>query len=139
MARGRSMARKCAMQALYQWQMTQHPIEELLQQYIGSEEIGGADVEYFTELVRECTARHETLDAALAQYADRPIAQLDPVEHAILLVGMYELSERLDVPYRVVINEAVELSKRFGATDGHRYINAVLDKAGRAKRVAEQG
>ena len=139
LTRGRSMARKCAMQALYQWQLTRHPIEELLQQYIGSEELAGADVEYFTELVRECTATSQTLDGTLAQYADRPIEQLDLVEHAILLIGMYELGQRLDVPYRVVINEAVELSKRFGATDGHRYINAVLDKAGRAKRVAEQG
>ena len=127
------------MQALYQWQLTRHPTTELLQQYIGSEELAGADVDYFSELVRECTARHEALDATLGQFADRPVEQLDLVEHAILLIGMYELGERLDVPYRVVINEAVELSKRFGATDGHRYINAVLDKAGRAKRVAEQG
>ena len=133
------MARKCAMQALYQWQMTHHPASELLQQYIGSQEMGGADVEYFTELVRECTAKREELDTELAQFVDRPVGQLDPVEHAILWVGMYELTARLDIPYRVVINEAVELTKRFGATDGHRYVNAVLDKAGRAKRVAEQG
>jgi N utilization substance protein B len=139
MTRGRSIARKCAMQVLYQWQLTQQPAEELLLQYLGADELAGADVEYFSELVRECIARKVQLDAVIAEHADRPTDQLDLVEHAILLIGMYELCSRLDVPYRVVINEGVELSKRFGATDGHRYINALLDKAGRARRTAEQG
>jgi N utilization substance protein B len=127
------------MQVLYQWQLTQQPAGELLAQYVGTEDLAGADVEYFSELVRECTARRQALDAVISEYADRPIEQLDLVEHAILLIGAYELCERLDVPYRVAINEAVLLSKRFGATDGHRYINALLDKAGRARRTAEQG
>ena len=126
------------MQALYSWQLTQHDSAELLKQYVGSEEMVGGDVEYFSELVRECTAQHAELDAVIAEHADRPVAQLDLVEHAILLIGIYELCSRLDVPYRVVINEAVDLTKRFGATDGHRYINALLDKAARAKRAAEQ-
>jgi transcription antitermination protein NusB len=139
MTRGRSIARKCAMQALYQWQLTQHTADDLLAQYLGTDELAGADVEYFSELICQCTARREALDAVIAEYADRPLAQLDLVEHAILLIGVYELCERLDVPYRVAINEAVELSKRFGATDGHRYINALLDKVGRARRTAEQG
>jgi N utilization substance protein B len=127
------------MQVLYQWQLTQQGADELLTQYLGTEDLKGADVEYFSELVRECTARREALDAVISEHADRPLEQLDLVEHAILLIGTYELCERLDVPYRVAINEAVELSKRFGATDGHRYINALLDKAGRARRTAEQG
>jgi transcription antitermination protein NusB len=139
MTRGRSIARKCAMQALYQWQLTDHSADALLAQYIGSDEMAGADVEYFSELVSQCTARREALDAAIAEHADRPLDQLDLVEHAILLIGVYELAERLDVPYRVAINEAVELSKRFGATDGHRYINAMLDKVANARRAAEQG
>jgi N utilization substance protein B len=126
------------MQILYQWQLTQQTADELLAQYLGSDELAGADVEYFSELVRECTARREALDAIIGEYADRPLEQLDLVEHAILLIGTYELSVRLDIPYRVAINEAVELSKRFGATDGHRYINALLDKAGRALRAVEQ-
>jgi transcription antitermination protein NusB len=138
LARSRSIARKCAMQALYQWQLTQQSSEEIGAQFAGSEELQGADLEYFSELLRECIQNQESLDAALSGFLDRPIAQLDPVEHAILLIGMHELSHRLDVPYRVVINEGVELSKRFGATDGHRYINAVLDKAARVSRVAEQ-
>jgi len=137
MTRGRSVARKCAMQVLYQWQLTQQATDDLLGQYIGRDELAGADVEYFSELVRECTARRDALDATIAEHADRPVAQLDLVEHAILLIGIYELSARLDVPYRVAINEAVQLSKRFGATDGHRYINALLDKAGRALRSEE--
>jgi len=139
LSRGRSIARKCAMQVLYQWQLTQHSSAELLEQHLGSEELNGADIEYFTELVRECTGQHAALDADIAPYADRPLEQLDLVEHAILLIGMYELCNRLDVPYRVVINEAVDLAKRFGATDGHRYVNALLDKAAKVKRAAEQG
>ncbi len=138
LARSRSIARKCAMQSLYQWQLTQQSSDEITAQFIGSEELKGGDVEYFSELLRECSAQLETLDAALTDYVDRPIDQLDLVEHAILLVGMYELLHRLDVPFRVVINEGVLLSKRFGATDGHRYVNAVLDKAAHAKRAAEQ-
>lgn len=137
LARSRSIARKCAMQALYQWQLTQQTSAEIDGQFVGSEELKGGDVEYFSELLRECAAGRERLDASLKEFVDRPLEQLDPVEHAILLVGMYELESRLDVPYRVVINEGVELSKRFGATDGHRYVNAVLDKAARAKRTAE--
>jgi N utilization substance protein B len=138
LARSRSIARKCAMQALYQWQLTQQSTEEIASQFVGSEELKGGDVDYFSELLREAVANQLSLDAALGEYIDRPVAQLDPVEHAILLIGMYEMSKRLDVPYRVVINEGVELSKRFGATDGHRYINAVLDKAARSRRATEQ-
>ncbi len=138
MTRGRSIARKCAMQALYQRLLTTQEVAEIEGQFVGSEEFAGADAEYFGEILRECIARQPTLDVAIAENADRPIEQLDPVEHAILLIGMYELTQRLDVPYRVVINEGVELSKRFGATDGHRYVNAVLDRAGRTLRAAEQ-
>jgi transcription antitermination protein NusB len=125
------------MQALYQWQLTQQSADELLTQYLGSDDVKGVDVEYYSELVRECIARAVTLDSVIAEHADRPLEQLDLVEHAILLIGTYELCDRLDVPLRVSINEAVELSKRFGATDGHRYINALLDKVGRARRNTE--
>lgn len=138
MTRARSVARKCAMQVLYQWQLTQHSAEELLAQHLGTEELAAADNDYFSELIHGCTAKQAELETALVEFADRPVEQLDPVERAILLIGMYELTERLDVPYRVVINEAVDLAKRFGATDGHRYINALLDKAAKAKRGAEQ-
>jgi transcription antitermination protein NusB len=126
------------MQALYQWQLTQQSSDEIASQFVTSEEIKGGDVEYFTELLAQCSRDQAALDVALKDFLDRPAEQLDPVEHAILLIGMYELSNRPDVPYRVVINEGVELSKRFGATDGHKYINGVLDKAARSKRAAEQ-
>jgi N utilization substance protein B len=135
MTRGRSVARKCAMQALYQWQLSAQSADEIGGQFASGDDLDGADKEYFDELLRECIARHEELDALIVPHIDRPIEQLDPVEHAILLLGMYELQSRLDVPYRVVINEGVELSKRFGATDGHKYVNAVLDKAARALRT----
>ena len=136
--RGRSIARKLAMQALYQWQLTQHTAGDLKKQFLESEESAGVDREYFEEVVVECIALNEELSAALKPFIDRPLDQLDPVESAILMIGMYELQHRLDVPYRVVINEAVDLCKRFGATDAHKYINAVLDRAARELRTAER-
>jgi N utilization substance protein B len=136
--RARSIARKLAMQALYQWQLTQHTAEEIKKQFIESEESAGLDREYFEELVGGCIAQNYELAAALKPFIDRPIDQLDPVESAILMIGMFELQHRVDVPYRVVINEAVDLCKRFGATDAHKYINAVLDRAARELRTAER-
>jgi len=126
------------MQALYQWQLTQQSEAEIRGQFEAGKELEGGDLEYFSELLRECSQQSQALDSSLGEFIDRPLEQLDPVEHAILLIGMYELASRVDIPYRVVINEGVELSKRFGATDGHRYVNAVLDKAARTKRAAEQ-
>jgi N utilization substance protein B len=137
--RARSMARKLAMQALYQWQMTSHEANDISSQFIASEEFGGADREYFDELLRGCIKGKEDIDAAIKPFIDRPLEQLDPVETAIIMIGMYELRSRLDVPYRVVINEAVDLAKRFGATDAHKYVNAVLDRAAREIRASERG
>jgi N utilization substance protein B len=136
--RARSQARKLAMQALYQWQLTQQSAREIAAQFVEREEFAGTDREYFLELLEQCIAREQELDAATSQYVDRPLEQLDPVERAILLIGMYELEHRLDIPYRVVINEAVELGKRFGATDAHKYLNAVLDRASKEKRGTER-
>jgi transcription antitermination protein NusB len=136
--RARSIARKLAMQALYQWQLTKQPADEIQRQFLESEDSAGADREHFTELLTQCIARHEELAAALTPFVDRPLEQLDPVESAILLIGLFELQHRIDVPYRVVINEAVDLCKRFGATDAHKYINAVLDRAAREIRKAER-
>jgi N utilization substance protein B len=138
-SRARSIARKLAMQALYQWQLTQHSAAEINKQFLESEDSAGVDREHFEELVGKCIEQHEQLEAALAPFLDRPLDQLDPVETAILMIGMYELQQRLDIPYRVVINEAVDLCKRFGATDAHKYINAVLDRAARELRAAERG
>jgi N utilization substance protein B len=136
--RARSIARKLAMQALYQWQLTQQTATEIKKQFLESEDSAGVDREHFEELVSGCIARHEELAAALKPFIDRPLEQLDPVETAILMIGMFELQQRVDVPYRVVINEAVDLTKRFGATDAHKYVNAVLDRAARELRTAER-
>ncbi|GFE90756.1 transcription antitermination factor NusB [Steroidobacter agaridevorans] len=137
-SRARSLARKLAMQALYQWQLTQQDAVEIKQQYLESEDSAGVDEDHFVELLTQVIARHEEITTALKPFVDRPLEQLDPVEAAILMIGMYELQRRLDVPYRVVINEGVDLCKRFGATDAHKYINAVLDRAAREIRAAER-
>ncbi len=138
-SRARSAARRLAMQALYEWQLNEQPWQDLHKQYSGSEEGAAADPEYFRELLETIVPAREQLDAALQAYADRPLEGLDPVEHAILLVGFHELQSRIDVPYRVAINEAVELARRFGATDGHKFVNAVLDRAAAVLRAAERG
>jgi transcription antitermination protein NusB len=135
--RARSVARKLAMQALYQWQLTDQLAADINLQFLGSEDSEGADREYFTELLKGCVGASDKLKTTIQSFVDRPVEQLDPVETAILLIGMFELQSRLDVPYRVVINEGVDLCKRFGATDAHKYINAVLDRAAREIRVEE--
>lgn len=135
--RARSIARKLAMQALYQWQLTGQTAADINLQFLADEESDGADKEYFTELLKSVVGQQEKIDAALKPLVDRPLDQLDPVEKAILMIGAYELMDRVDIPYRVVINEGVDLCKRFGATDAHKYVNAVLDRAARELRTAE--
>ena len=126
------------MQALYQWQLTQQTASEIKKQFLDSEDSAGVDREHFEELVGGCIAKNAELSAALKPFIDRPLDQLDPVETAILMIGMFELQQRVDIPYRVVINEGVDLTKRFGATDAHKYVNAVLDRAARELRTAER-
>lgn len=133
----RSLARKLALQALYRWQLNQGPWQDLVNEFAAMQDMPRADREYFTEVVRAICASHADLDASLAAWMDRPPRQLDPIEHAVLLIGVYELQARPEVPYRVVINEAVSLAKRFGATDGHKFVNAVLDRAARDLRPHE--
>jgi N utilization substance protein B len=133
----RSVARKLAMQALYRWQLNEAPWQDLVQEFRDAEDMPRADGEYFRELVEGVWRARAELDADLSSWADRGTALLDPIEHAVLLIGVYELRHRQDVPYRVAISEAVMLAKRFGATDGHKYVNAVLDRAARALRPNE--
>lgn len=133
----RSVARKLALQALYRWQLNECPWQDLIQEFHDAQDMPRADREYFRELVEGVWRTREALDADLSSWADRGPALLDPIEHAILLIGVFELRHRLEVPYRVAINEAVTLAKRFGATDGHKYVNAVLDRAARALRPDE--
>jgi len=133
----RSVARKLALQALYRWQLNQSPWQDLVQEFAGADDMARADRDYFRELLEGICGSHAELDAQLAAWMDRPPEQLDPIEHAVLLIGAHELALRPEVPYRVVINEAVNLAKRFGATDGHKFVNAVLDRAARELREHE--
>jgi transcription antitermination protein NusB len=133
----RTVARKLALQALYRWQLNACPWQDLVLEFREADDMPRADREYFHALVEGVWHAHESLDGRLASFADREPQRLDPIEHAILLIGLYELSARPEVPYRVAISEAVGLAKRFGATDGHKFVNAVLDRAARDLRPAE--
>lgn len=133
----RVVARKLALQALYRWQLNAGPWQDLLQEFATDPDMARADVEYFRELIRGICEQRDALDAALAPLLDRKPLELDPIEHAVLLIGSFELQQRPDVPFRVVINEAVGLARRFGATDGHKFVNGVLDRAARLWRPQE--
>ncbi len=136
---GRAGARRLVVQALYQWQLTGYEMTDIVRQFRASDESRGADLDYFERLTGLVAGQHADLDGLIARFADRAVEQLDPVEHGILLMGLAELGNCPEVPYRVVINEALELAKAFGAADGHRYVNAVLDRASRELRQHERG
>jgi N utilization substance protein B len=134
---GRAVARKLALQALYSWQINPVPWQDLLQQFGSGEEAVGADVSYLRELLEAICTDTGGLDARLAEWAELPGRPLDPIEKAALLIGVHELQARPEVPFRVAISEAVSLARRFGATDGHKFVNAVLDRAARILRPHE--
>ncbi len=136
-AGARSRARALILQALYQKQLTGYDSAELLKQFRDRDEYERTDKEYFNEMLPAICEVQAELESKIAELADRPPSQLDPVELSILLLGFFELGERADVPYRVVINESINLAKRFGSVDGHKYINAVLDKAADKLRPEE--
>lgn len=133
----RSRARRRALQAIYAWQMSGNRIDGVIDQFRHEQDMQIADLEYFEELVRGVVRTHMELDAAITPFLDREIARVDPIERAVLRIAAFELQSRIDVPYRVVINEAVETTKRFGAEHGHTYVNGVLDKLAAACRPAE--
>ena len=137
-ARARARARRLTLQGLYQWQLSGGPAREIVAELEVSQNVKDTDVEYFEALLAGIIAGSEALEAIFAPHLDRPAAQLDPIERGILLLSTYELKERLDVPWRVVLNEAVELAKGFGAEESHKYINAVLDKTAAGLRKAER-
>ena len=139
MSRKRSRARHLAVQAVYQWQMAGQDVGDVVGQFLASQDGAKFEVDYFRDLVRGVATHLSALDDSLQPHVDRPIAQIDPVERAILRLGAFELAHRPEVPYRVVINEAVELAKVFGAEEGHKYVNGVLDKVARVLRAAEVG
>jgi N utilization substance protein B len=133
----RTRARELLLQALYQKQIAGHSSSELLAQFHEQVAYERVDQEFFDEqLPAICTAQAE-LEKTIDKLIDRPLEQLDPVELGILLIGTYELETRIDVPYKVVINECVNLAKRFGSVEGHKYINACLDVAAKSLREIE--
>jgi len=135
----RSRARRRALQALYAWQLSGNRIERVIEQFCQEQDMRIADVDYFDALVRGVARQHAELDAAITPFLDRDIGRVDPIELSVLRIAAWELRERVDVPYRVVLNEAVETTKRFGAEHGHTYVNGVLDKLAAAWRAAEYG
>ena len=139
MAGRRTLARQSALQALYQWQMTGQTPAEIERQFLDDPEAGDFERSLFHELLHGVPAHLGELDASLGSLLDRPVEQVDPVERAILRLGAYELLQHPEIPYRVVINEAVELAKTFGATEGHKYVNGVLDRMARQVREVELG
>ena len=134
---GRVRARRCAVQALYQWQMAGQEPCDIVSEFVADRELVSVDMDYFSALVRDVPMHFETLKADLVPCLDREWRQLDPVERSVLLIGAYELRNRPEIPYRVVINEGVELCKMFGTAEGHRYVNGVLDRLAHIAREAE--
>lgn len=125
------------MQAIYRLQINDAPWQDLVSEFSTEEGMDRADGDYFRDLVQGVCGTREALDAELAGFMDRGPNLLDPIEHAVLLIGAFELKSRPEIPFRVVINEGVSLAKRFGATDGHKFVNAVLDRAARTFRPHE--
>lgn len=138
-AAARHESRCLLVQALYQWHMNKDSITTIEAQFLIDNESKKYDKAYFSELLHQIPRMLNDLDGAYVQFLDRAEDQVDPIERAILRIGAYELIHRLDVPYRVVINEAIDLAKNFGGEDGHKYVNGVLDKlAGRARLEEKQ-
>lgn len=133
----RRRARELAMQGIYQWRVSGNDPADIEKQMLAEKNLGRFDKPMFSLLLRGALAKHETIAEQLAPHLDRAMLELSPVEFAILMLGGFELTNLPDVPYKVVINEAVELAKTFGGTDGHKYVNGVLDKLAPQVRTAE--
>jgi N utilization substance protein B len=132
----RRRARELALQGLYQWQLAQTPVADIVRQLAESDNHARADDDYFQALLHGCVEHSKTLTELLQPHLDRRLEQLTPIERAVLLIGAFEMTRRPDVPPPVVINEAVELAKTFGGTDGHKFVNGVLDKLAAQLRTA---
>lgn len=133
----RARARRRGLQALYQWQIGGGPMRRIIEQFNEEQDMAIVDGNYFSELLLGVETHLEALDAAISPYLDRHMDQVDVIERATLRLAAWELFHRQDIPYRVVLNEAVELAKDFGAEGGHTYVNGVLDKLARDARGAE--
>ena len=137
MSQTKTNARKAVVQALYQWQMTGQSLISIELQFEEDGRLKGIQKSYFKELFHGIPENLDAIDAALSEFVDRPVDSVDPVERAILRLGAYELMHRPEMPYRVVLNESINLAKDFGADGSHRYINGILDKVAQGKRKVE--
>jgi transcription antitermination protein NusB len=135
----RRRARELALQALYEWLLSGAAALEIGAHMREQDGFDKCDAVHFDALLQGCIAEAADIDSLLAHHVDRPTTQLSPVEHGVLMIGVYELRHCIDIPYKVAINEAVEITKSFGGTDGHKYVNGVLDKAAAELRPAEVG
>lgn len=133
----RRKARELAVQATYSWQVSQNPVKEIEVNFIAENSKRRFDIEYFQLLLRGVITNVTDIDAVISPYVDRPLDDIDQVEKAILRVAVFELKDCADVPYRVVINEAIELAKAFAADDSHKFVNGVLDKTVKLIRPQE--
>ncbi|MEO7013895.1 MAG: transcription antitermination factor NusB [Dokdonella sp.] len=133
----RSRSRRRALQAIYAWQVGGNRMIQVIEQFRHEQDMEIADLEYFEDLLRGVEKNLAELDAGIRTYIDREIVEVDPIERAVMRIAAYEMRYRPDVPYRVIINEALEVTKRFGADQGHTYVNGVLDKLAAQWREAE--
>ena len=133
----RQRARRRALQALYQWQITRQEAGEILRQFRQTQDFSQVDGNFFESLLRGVISEQAELDKSLQPFLDRPMGQVDIMEQAVLRIGAWELLHCPEVPFRVVLNEAIDLSHRFGAEQGHAFVNGVLDKAARVWRPGE--
>ena len=124
----RRRARECAVQALYSWQLSKNDIADVELQFLSEQDVKDVDIAYFRELLSGVAVNAASLDALMAPVLSRQLEELGQVERAVLRIALFELSKRDDVPYKVAINEAIELAKTFGAEDSHKFVNGVLDK-----------
>ena len=137
--RARSLARRLALQALYQIQINPRPWQDTLLEFAADPEAERVDLDYFRGLIEAIAPNRAALDSRLAPLSEIPPAGLDPIEHAVLWLGFHELDSHPELPYRVALDEAVQLARQFGGTDGHKFVNAVLDRAARELRRQEYG
>lgn len=133
----RRRARALALQALYQRHFSKSAMTDIEAEFMVDNDMSNVDTAYFRELIRGVHREQGNLDRLIEPFLDRPIGEVDAIELAIVRLGTFELKHRIDVPYRVVINEGIELAKRFGGTEGHKFVNSLLDKLGRRLRLAE--
>jgi N utilization substance protein B len=133
----RHRARELALQGIYEWRLSGKSASLIEKGTLEEKSLGRYDTEFFGQLLRGAIAQHEALGARIAPHLDRKLEELSPVEYSVLLLGAFELTQHPEVPYRVIINEAVELAKTFGGSDGHKFVNGVLDKLAAQVRVVE--